>query len=220
MAAPPIPAPLFSLRPRPRGPGRADHRPLITLIARRFLREPRLIPLIIPLCTRINHARHRFERLMARLAAGRPPLTRTFRGRAPRGATQQSPTGRPRLPCGHGWLLRPLGYEVAAYASQLEAVLAEPAAAELLAQFPAAGRILHPIRWILGFIPRAPRRRTVRAHRPPRRRPRRHPCHREPPRRGPGHSPTVPARTGPRTPAPLRNEHEPAPPNRALIVPI
>ena len=186
MAAPTIPAPVQASAPALAALLVRIIVPLIDLIARRFLREPRLIPLILPLCARISHARQRFERLMARLAAGRPPLTRTFRGRAPRSAPPQSPTGRPRLPGGHGWLLRLLGHEVAAYASQLEAMLAEPAAAELLAQVPAAARILHPLRWILGFIPRAPRRRTVRPHRAKRRRPRRRPIIAPPaPRPGP-----------------------------------
>jgi len=46
---------------------------LAALIARRFLREPRLAALIVPLWSRLQRAARRFERLMARLTAGRLP---------------------------------------------------------------------------------------------------------------------------------------------------
>jgi hypothetical protein len=43
---------------------------LAALVARRFLRQPRLVTLIVPLWNRLNRAARRCERLMARLAAG------------------------------------------------------------------------------------------------------------------------------------------------------
>ena len=120
---------------------------LAALIARRFLREPRLVTLIVPLWTRLNRAARRSERLMARLAGGSLPQPRAPRPRrSGRGAAHRRAT----LPRGRGWLVRALGPEAAAYASQLESLLAEPAAAELLALAPSAGRILRPIARMLG----------------------------------------------------------------------
>jgi hypothetical protein len=46
---------------------------LLAVVARRFLREPKLIGLSVPLWNRLNRAVRRFGRVMARLAAGRPP---------------------------------------------------------------------------------------------------------------------------------------------------
>ncbi len=91
---------------------------------------------------------------MARLAAGtlRKPH-HSGRGGPHRGADA--------LPTARGWLVRALGPEAAACATQLEALLAEPAAAELLALAPSAGRILRPIARMLAsgaFAPQpAPR---------------------------------------------------------------
>ena len=135
---------------------------LVALVARRFLREPRLIALIIPLCTRLKRAAHRFERLMVGLAAGTPS----------RPHHQSGPGGPHRsvLPTGRGWLIRVLGYEAAGYASQLQALLAEPAAVELLAAAPTAGRILRPLSRMLAigaFTLRSRPARAVPAAEPP-----------------------------------------------------
>src|ERR1019366_373175 len=105
--------------------------------------EPRLALLIVPLCARLRRAARRFERLMARLAAGRLPKPHPSGPRGP-------PPSAPALPTGRGWLIRVLGYEAANYASQLQALLAEPAAVELLAAAPTAGRILNPLSRLLG----------------------------------------------------------------------
>jgi hypothetical protein len=129
---------------------------LAALIARRFLREPRLAALIVPLWSRLQRAARRFERLMLGLAAGRLPKPR-----------RSGPTGPHRsagaLPTGRGWLVRALGPEAAACATQLETLLAEPAAAELLALAPTARRILRPIARMLAIGAFAPRRRPARA---------------------------------------------------------
>jgi len=116
---------------------------LAALIARRFPREPRLLALLVPLWNRINRAARRFERLMARLASGKPARPRRP-GR--RGGPHSS-----LLPRGRFWLIGVLGYEAAGLASQLQALLAEPAAAALLAEVPAAGRILRPIARMLAI---------------------------------------------------------------------
>ena len=149
---------------------------LSALIARRFLREPRFAALIIPLCNRLNRAVRRFERLMVRLAAGNLPKPR------PPGASSSTSPGTPApaspdpppsaiaIPTGRLWLIRVLGYEAAGYASQLEALLAEPAAAALLAEVPAAKRLVHPVGRLLGLSACAFRRRP-RAPRPPKPRP-------------------------------------------------
>ena len=117
---------------------------LFALVARRFARDPRLIMLSIPLCRRITRARLRFERLMARLAAGKLPSLR------PRKPHQGGPHKPRVIPQSRWWLIRTLGWEVNGQASQLAAVLDDPEAVALLAQIPAAIRILAPIRRMLG----------------------------------------------------------------------
>jgi hypothetical protein len=132
---------------------------LAALIARRFLHEPRFAALIVPLWSRLQRAARRFERLMARLAAGRLPKPRASGHGGPHRSADTLPTGR-------GWLIRALGPEAAACATQLQALLAEPAAAELLALAPAAQRILRPIKRMLAigaFAPRPARAAPVAA---------------------------------------------------------
>ncbi len=129
---------------------------LAALIARRFLREPRLAALIVPLWSRLQRAARRFERLMVGLAAGHLPKPRASGPGGPHRSAGQLPTGR-------GWLVRALGPEAAACATQLQALLAEPAAAELLALAPTARRILRPLARMLAIGPFAPRPRPVRA---------------------------------------------------------
>ena len=133
---------------------------LAALVARRLLREPHLSTLIVPLWTRLNRAARRCERLMARLAAGRLPQPR----RPGRGGPHRPGDTLPR---GRGWLVRALGHEAAAYAAQLESLLAEPGAAELLALAPSAGRIVRPIARMLGVGAGTRRRRAARAPQAP-----------------------------------------------------
>ncbi len=123
---------------------------LAALVAHRFLREPRLASLIVPLWTRLTRTARRFDRLMTRLAANRlhKPRPTKLRHRTP-DAARATP-----LPAGHGWLIRALPHEAAAYAAQLDSLLAESGVADLLAAHPAAGRILRPLGRMLGL--RAP----------------------------------------------------------------
>ena len=132
-------------------------RSLAALIARRFLRDPRHATFIVPLWRLIARAAGRLETLFARLAAGPMPPPR------PRTPHPGGPHRKSEFPTGRGWLIRALGAEAAALASQLEALSARPEAADLLAN-PAAARILAPIRRMLGLLP--PRQRKPRAPAP------------------------------------------------------
>jgi hypothetical protein len=135
---------------------------LSALIARRFPLSPRLISLVVPLWRRLNRAVRRCQRLMALLAAGHLPRPRRPHPGGPRGARL--------LPTGRLWLIAALGHEGAALASQLQSLLAEPAAVALLAEIPAARRLVQPIGRLLG-LPACARVRRPRAPRPPRPRP-------------------------------------------------
>jgi hypothetical protein len=133
---------------------------LTALIARRFPREPALAALVVPLWRRLTRAARRFERLMARLAAGTLPKPRAPSSASPGRGDHRSVDV---LPTGKGWLVRALGPEAAACATQLQALLAERGAAELLALAPAARRILRPLTRLLAIGAFAPRPRPARA---------------------------------------------------------
>jgi len=141
---PAIPAPVSAYAPEFARRLGIILRMLADIVARRLVREPRFIALVVPLWRRINRATHRFERLMAGLAAGRLPKRRRSGHGGPR-PRQPNP-----LPRGRGWLVRVLGHEAAGCASQLQALLAEPEAAGLLALVPAAARIIRPLSRMLG----------------------------------------------------------------------
>ncbi len=137
---------------------------LAKLVAAGFLRNPRLALLIFPLWTRLNRAARRCERLMAHVSAGHLPKPHPSGApsSASPGPSGPRPSG-PALPTGRGWLVRELGSEAACHASQLQALLAEPAAVELLLHAPTAGRIVNPILRMLGIPPCAPRQRPAPA---------------------------------------------------------
>ena len=128
-------------------------RTLAALIARRFLHDPLLAALIIPLWQHLTRAARRLDSLRARLAAGPIPPPR------PRATNHSGPHRRSPFPTTSAWLIRALGAEAAACAAQLEALLADPAAADLLA-CTAARRTLAPIRRMLGLLP-APKPRPI-----------------------------------------------------------
>ena len=119
---------------------------LAAVVARRFLRNPRLVGLIVPLWQRLTHIALRIER-----AVGRTTRVRPRRAGQGGGKRMIAPM---RLPTGRGWLVRELGYEAVAFALQLEALLTEPAMRAALQALPAAGRVLRPVCRILG-VPEA-----------------------------------------------------------------
>ncbi len=124
-------APTFALRLG------AILRALATLIAARFIRTPRLIPLILPLWRSFTRKARHVERLMACLAAGRLP-----RPSAPRPHRTSPPS---LLPQTRGLLLTTLKHEAGVYRAQLEVLLAHPETAALLAAAPAMAALLRPI---------------------------------------------------------------------------
>ena len=135
-------------------------RNLAALIARRFLHHPLHAALTIPLWQHFTRAALRLDRLLARLAAGKLPPPR------PRANNRSGPHHRSKFPTTSGWLIRALGAEAAIYAAQIEALLADPEAADLLA-CTAVRRTLAPIRRMLGIAPARPRRPVAAASVPP-----------------------------------------------------
>ena len=130
---------------------------LASVVARRFLRDPKRMALIVPLWSWLNRTARRFERIVTRPAVMRVQSAR--RDRAPRS------TVRVRLPSGRDWLVRALGWEAAGYGSQLAALLAEPDMQAMLATVPAMGRLFRPLCRMLAVTaldgtPAAPIRRV------------------------------------------------------------
>lgn len=125
------------------------------LVARAFLRNPRRVGLIVPLCSRLNRACHRLGRLMAGIAAGA----------APRAARPGQGSGRPVavLPSARGWLIADLRHEAVAYAWQLRHLLAEPESAAIIAAVPRVMAILRPFCHMLSLFPPARPPRPARA---------------------------------------------------------
>jgi len=118
---------------------------LVALVARRFLRDPKLVGLTVQLCGWLGRSVRRFVR-----ALGRPP-----HASRPRADRTRRASAAPRLPSGRGWLVRALGYEAAGYGLQLAHLLAEPGMQATLAAFPGAGRALRPLcrmLWMKGVI--------------------------------------------------------------------
>ena len=131
-------------------------RNLAALIACRFLHHPLHAALTIPLWQHLTRAALRLDRLLARLAAGKLPPPR------PRPGNRSGRHHKPIFPTTSAWLIRALGAEAAIYAAQMEALLAQPEAADLLA-CTAARRALAPIRRMLGLAPARPRRPAAAA---------------------------------------------------------
>ena len=136
---------------------------LVALIARAFLRNPKLAPLILPLCGRLSRNARRLATIMGRLATGKTP--RHYRPGRPGGRT-----AKPPIPTSQAWLIRTLQHEAAAYRSQLSHLLAEPGISDLLDAAPSARRLLGPLSRMLGISDTAlrtvARRATPRQERP------------------------------------------------------
>ena len=130
------------------------------LIARRFLRDPRYMALIVPLWGWLNRTVRRFGRVPMVAA---PIVVGVKRERAVAGAV---PVARVRLPAGKAWLIKALGWEAVGFGSQLRTLLAEPEMAALLAALPRAQRVLRPLGRMLG-VEVGPVVVRVRKPRPP-----------------------------------------------------
>ncbi len=145
-------------------------------------------PLALLILGRIRGVRQRFDRLVARIAAG------TYTPRRPSAGPRQKPVApRPRppnpLPCKFGWLL-PLVPEAVQYRAQLEHLFRDPAMAALMAAAPAPmARILRTLCRML-YITSPP---LLASRRPPRQ---------------PGVPPTPAPAAAPKAPKP----HPPNPP--------
>ena len=113
-------------------------------IAARAARDRALTVLLVAVWARIARMRTRLERLIALWRAGKLPSPRAPRGDVTR---VNGPRGTPQItfPTTPGWLLRRLGFEVAAYGSQLQHVLTEAECQAFLAAVPQAGRLLRPL---------------------------------------------------------------------------
>ncbi|MCC6718168.1 MAG: hypothetical protein IT555_09800 [Acetobacteraceae bacterium] len=117
----------------------------------------------VALCNRISRARQRLVTLLARLAAGIAP-----RIRPPRPGRTGGPRPTPYIPQGRAWVFRALHndarrHDVAAHATQLEALLGDPATLALLATAPppalnGLARTLRPLCRMLGLTLPAPLR--------------------------------------------------------------
>ncbi len=117
--------------------------------AARAGRDHAVAPLVMLLWTRLARLTARFDALVARLTAGRPAAPARQRTRPAR----KAPAAGLRLPRGQAWLIRLLPGEAASYGCQLQALLADPAMAALLAAAPEAGRILRPLCRLLAIAP-------------------------------------------------------------------
>jgi hypothetical protein len=107
------------------------------------------VPLFFLLWRRVRHTAVRAIKIAARFAAGAPPATAR-----PRPASHRPSRPRPlRLPRGYAWVVR-LVPGTAAYGTQLQALLADPLMAPLVAE-PSMRRLLNPLRQMLG-VPRPP----------------------------------------------------------------
>ncbi|MBV8524287.1 MAG: hypothetical protein JOY71_19530 [Acetobacteraceae bacterium] len=151
--------PFMSL-PAPQPATSLSHRLGLTLaglceaIAAHMAKDRTNVPLLFLAWTRLRRLAVRFEKLLADFRAGRVPAARA------RGAAESLPQlpGLPGLPPPYraprdsGWLLR-LAPESAAFAGQVEYLLADPEMKALLAGSPQAGRMLGPLCRMLGIRP-------------------------------------------------------------------
>jgi len=122
--------------------------------AARAGRDHAVAPLVTLLWTRLARLTARFDALVARLTAGHPAAPCRQRTRPTSTApARKAPAAGLRLPRSHTWLIRLLPGEAACFGGQLQALLADPAMAALLAAAPEAGRILRPLCRLLAIAP-------------------------------------------------------------------
>ena len=144
---------------------------IAAVVAQRFLRQPRLVGLTVPLWGWLRRSAQRFEAAVARPRVVRAVVTGSVT-EAPEAPevpevpevlprTVRVAPARVRLPAGKAWLVRALGWEVAGYGSQLAALLGEAEMQKLLAEVPSVGRILRPLCRMLGVEALEPVRAVV-----------------------------------------------------------
>jgi hypothetical protein len=122
--------------------------------AARAGRDHAVAPLVMLLWTRLARLTARFDALVARLTAGHPAAPCRQRTRpASIVPARKAPAPGLRLPRSQAWLIRLLPGEAASYGGQLQALLADPQMAALLAAAPEAGRILRPLCRLLAIAP-------------------------------------------------------------------
>ena len=125
---------------------------LYAVMAARAARDRTLTVLLVALCGRIARMGTRLERLVGLWRAGKLPLAP-----APGPARAAKPADKlrvkPAYPTAPAWLLRKLGWEAAAFGSQLRHLLSEAESVAFLQACPQAGRILRPLLGMLGVAP-------------------------------------------------------------------
>ena len=123
---------------------------LQAVIAVHAARDRALTVLLVALWGRIARMKTRLERLVALWRAGQLPPQR---GPTVRGAAGTQAGARQAFPSRVAWLTRILGYEVAAYGSQLRHLLTDAECVAFLDAVPQAGRILRPLLRMLSVDP-------------------------------------------------------------------
>ena len=124
---------------------------LQAVIAVHAARDRALTALLVALWGRIARMKTRLERLVALWRAGKLPKARApwVRG----AAVAPSGTKKHSFPRSRGWLTGKLGYEVAAFGSQLRHLLTDAECVAFLEAVPQAGRILRPLLRMLSIDP-------------------------------------------------------------------
>ncbi|MBV8524900.1 MAG: hypothetical protein JOY71_22740 [Acetobacteraceae bacterium] len=124
------------------------------VIAAHMVKDRSAVAIMFLAWTRLGRLAARFEKLMVAVRAGRLPSSPAPREQAGRDFELPRLEGlpAPRLPGGFGWLLRMVP-GTAAYAGQVQHLLADPEMAALLAGSPQAGRILRPLCRMLAILP-------------------------------------------------------------------
>ncbi|MBV8094391.1 MAG: hypothetical protein JO110_14435 [Acetobacteraceae bacterium] len=126
---------------------------LCEALAGRMARDRTAVPLLFLAWTRLRRLAVRFEALLADFRAGRLPAAPSVRRAAETLPRLPGLAGLPppfRAPRDFGWLLR-LAPESAAFAGQVEYLLADPEMKALLAGSAQAGRMLRPLCRMLGI---------------------------------------------------------------------
>ena len=101
-------------------------------------------PVLVAIANLIQSRIRRFERLVARVMAGKPGVVRTPTSGTVRVGREVRPKRPSLVPRGFAWAVK-MHQGTAVFGSQLQALLAEPAMIELLQRAPDAGSILRPL---------------------------------------------------------------------------